>query len=101
MDVLTLPIARSPLSKNNITPRNRNAIPKPASPTPISAMESTGTNILTDIYHSIMERGERGGFEIDRERCRREAADLTVHKKKGYPEKVLYQLNWTIDSILG
>lgn len=34
--ILTLPIARSPLSNRSITPRNRNDIPKPARPTPIS-----------------------------------------------------------------
>ena len=38
--ILTLPIASSPLSKNNSIPRNKKAIPNPASPTPISE----GTN---------------------------------------------------------
>ncbi|KAE9539988.1 hypothetical protein AGLY_005240, partial [Aphis glycines] len=33
---LTLPIAKSPLSNNNNMPKNRNDIPKPARPTPIS-----------------------------------------------------------------
>ena len=34
--VLTFPIARRPLSKSRQTPRNRNATPNPANPTPIS-----------------------------------------------------------------
>ena len=34
--LLTFPMARSPLSKKNKTPRNKNAIPNPAKPTPIS-----------------------------------------------------------------
>ena len=33
---LTFPIANNPLSKSKQTPRNRNATPNPARPTPIS-----------------------------------------------------------------
>lgn len=36
LQVLTFPIASKPLSKNNKIPRNKNDIPNPASPTPIS-----------------------------------------------------------------
>jgi hypothetical protein len=36
LTILTFPIASNPLSKKNIIPRNKKAIPKPASPTPIS-----------------------------------------------------------------
>ena len=39
--LLTFPIARRPLSKKSITPRKRNVIPKPVSPTPISAITRT------------------------------------------------------------
>lgn len=37
---LTLPIARRPLSKNISIPMNKNAIPNPAKPTPISEREN-------------------------------------------------------------
>ena len=37
IDNITLPMARSPLSKSRRTPRKRKATPKPARPTPISA----------------------------------------------------------------
>lgn len=33
---ITFPIANRPLSNNSTIPRNTNAIPKPAKPTPIS-----------------------------------------------------------------
>lgn len=36
MTTLTLPMANKPLSKKNMIPRNRKAIPNPAKPTPIS-----------------------------------------------------------------
>lgn len=39
----TFPMANKPLSNNNKTPRNTNAIPKPAKPTPISV---NGTTII-------------------------------------------------------
>lgn len=34
-------MARRPLSKKNKMPKNRNAIPNPASPTPISAEKNS------------------------------------------------------------
>ena len=37
--LLTFPIASSPLSKKNITPKKRKNTPKPVTPIPISAKE--------------------------------------------------------------
>ena len=37
---LTFPMANSPRSKNSNTPKNKKAIPNPASPTPISKNKS-------------------------------------------------------------
>lgn len=37
---LTFPIASSPLSNKSKTPRNKNAIPNPARPTPISVKKN-------------------------------------------------------------
>lgn len=39
IQTLTFPMARRPLSKNNIIPRNEKNIPNPVSPNPISVSE--------------------------------------------------------------
>ena len=46
---LTFPMANNPLSKNSMIPKNKNAIPKPANPTPIS--EKRPILIITKIIH--------------------------------------------------
>ena len=40
-ELLTFPMAKSPLSKRKIMPRNRKPTPKPANPTPISETKSS------------------------------------------------------------
>ena len=55
--VRTFPIASNPLSNRSRTPRNRNAIPNPANPTPISAKKERnkfGTKFLT--WHQLVQK---------------------------------------------
>ena len=48
MKILTLPIAKSPLSKNKIIPKKRKVMPKPARPTPISEKKRRNIVVLTN-----------------------------------------------------